>query len=73
MAQIEITINTDNIAFEDDESGEIQRILDTIKADGILDDISFIGEYSLRDINGNTVGQVRYNESFDDYDSDDDF
>lgn len=55
---ITITINTDNAAFEDDYAREVERILldvaRRIKHEGREAGASF----SLRDINGNTVGKV---------------
>lgn len=54
--KIQITIETDNAAFEDDPS-ELARILETVaaKTEGLEP-----GEKAnLRDINGNTVGTVR--------------
>lgn len=63
MAQITITINTNNQAFEEDELGEINRILNTIVPSIELED-----NFKLRDINGNVVGEVNYVEDFDDTD-----
>jgi len=56
MAQIQININTDNQAFEDNELGELKRILETV---------DLVDGWQLRDINGNVVGEVRYLEDFD--------
>lgn len=59
--RVEIKIDCDNAAFEDNMSQEVARILDTAKAHlkrmhAVMDD-----DYSvaLRDINGNKVGFVR--------------
>ena len=54
--KIQITIETDNAAFEEDP-GELGRILGTVaaKAEGLEPGESV----NLRDINGNTVGTVR--------------
>lgn len=57
--KIEITINTDNAAFQED-SGELGRILRTVseKVAGLEP-----GEgATLRDANGNTVGSVRMHD-----------
>lgn len=56
MAQIQININTDNQAFEQDELGELVRILNTV---------DLVDGWQLRDINGNVVGEVRYIEDYD--------
>ena len=52
---LSITINTDNAAFDNDESTEVVRILrhlaNTIESAG-----------GLRDVNGNTVGHMDYSE-----------
>jgi len=67
--KIEITIDTDNAAFEDDP-GELRRILDTVTAKvtsqlarepGCVCDAPEIDD-KLLDINGNTVGRVRVTE-----------
>jgi hypothetical protein len=63
---ITITIDTESAAFEDNPEAEVKRILETVYLrDG----------WKLRDINGNTVGQVTIEEpemdclhSFDDDD-----
>ena len=56
MAQIQININTDNQAFEQDELGELV---------GILNTVDLVDGWQLRDINGNVVGEVRYIEDYD--------
>lgn len=60
MATLTITIDTDNAAFEDQPEYEVARILREL-ANGIekgyIDDNS-----SIRDRNGNTVGQLTTEE-----------
>lgn len=55
---ITIRIKTDNAAFEDDKQGEVTRILtdylEEVKRLGVLR----LGDVTLRDYNGNTVGRV---------------
>lgn len=57
-----ITIQMDNAAFEDNQGGEVARILRELasKIDG---DSSLEGVYyNLRDINGNKVGEMNIND-----------
>lgn len=56
---ITITINTDNAAFEPEPADEVERILRRLANDvrDIFQDVLEDG-FSLRDINGNTVGSV---------------
>jgi hypothetical protein len=57
MSIINITINTDNAAFEDGD--ELPRILRRL-ADTIgHEDLTTFDGWSLRDVNGNKVGTVR--------------
>jgi len=63
MTTLKISINTDNAAFEDENLGsEISRILKSYAnaIESVIDpDTSWELETRLRDINGNTVGQVK--------------
>ena len=63
MTTLKICINTDNAAFEDENLGsEISRILKSYAnaIECVIDpDSSWELETRLRDINGNTVGQVK--------------
>lgn len=61
MANITITLNTDNEAFTENESNEVSRILKHL-AEGFRCVDYSINELEgrrLSDINGNTVGRVR--------------
>ena len=53
MAQFNLTIDTDNAAFEGDWSGEVVRIMRDL-ADRM--ERNTIGSKFVRDVNGNTVG-----------------
>ena len=63
MTTLNISINTDNAAFESENLGsEISRILKSYAnaIESVIDpDTSWELETKLRDINGNTVGQVK--------------
>jgi len=63
MTNLNIKINTDNAAFSDSNLGsEIPRILKSYAnaIETVVDpDTSWELETKLRDINGNTVGQVK--------------
>ena len=63
MTTLKISINTDNAAFENENLGsEISRILKSYAnaIESVIDpDTSWELESRLRDINGNTVGQVK--------------
>ena len=63
MTTLRISINTDNSAFADENLGsEISRILKSYAnaIESVIDpDTSWELETRLRDINGNTVGQVK--------------
>lgn len=63
MTTLNISINTDNAAFENENLGsEISRILKSYAnaIESVIDpDTSWELETRLRDINGNTVGQVK--------------
>ena len=63
MTTLKISINTDNAAFADENLGsEISRILKSYAnaIESVIDpDTSWELETRLRDINGNTVGQVK--------------
>ena len=63
MTILNISINTDNSAFADENLGsEISRILKSYAnaIESVIDpDTSWELETRLRDINGNTVGQVK--------------
>ena len=63
MTTLNIPINTDNAAFESENLGsEISRILKSYAnaIESVIDpDTSWELETRLRDINGNTVGQVK--------------
>jgi len=63
MTTLNISINTDNSAFADENLGsEISRILKSYAnaIESVIDpDTSWELETRLRDINGNTVGQVK--------------
>ena len=53
-----ITINMDNAAFEDDP-GELGRILrEYALSQSNIDRLPSVGSATLRDINGNKVGNV---------------
>ena len=64
MANLNININLDNAAFADENLGsEVSRILKSYAnaIEEVIDpDTSWEMETKLRDINGNTVGQVRF-------------
>ena len=64
MANLNININLDNSAFADDNLGaEVSRILKSYAnaIEEVIDpDTSWELETKLRDINGHTVGQVRF-------------
>ncbi len=51
----QITINTENAAFEGDSSVEVVRILFQLMRDI---ETRGLGDYNLRDINGNKVGKA---------------
>ena len=63
MTTLNISINTDNAAFESENLGsEISRILKSYAnaIESVIDpDTSWELETRLRDINGNTVGKVK--------------
>ena len=63
MTTLNISINTNNAAFESENLGsEISRILKSYAnaIESVIDpDTSWELETRLRDINGNTVGQVK--------------
>ena len=63
MTTLNISINTDNAVFESENLGsEISRILKSYAnaIESVIDpDTSWELETRLRDINGNTVGQVK--------------
>ena len=63
MTTLNISINTDNAAFADENLGsEISRILKSYAnaIESVIDpDTSWELETRLRDINGNTVGQEK--------------
>ena len=63
MTTLNISRNTDNAAFESENLGsEISRILKSYAnaIESVIDpDTSWELETRLRDINGNTVGQVK--------------
>jgi hypothetical protein len=59
--QITITINTDNAAFNGDPAPEVARILYAF-AHQLSDGLMNLAPRKLRDINGNTVGQVEVSE-----------
>ena len=64
MANLNININLDNAAFADENLGsEVSRILKSYAnaIEEVIDpDTSWEMETKLRDINGHTVGQVRF-------------
>lgn len=66
MSNIQININTDNAAFCDDPS-ETSRILDNLACDLKHFDTWNISnlphKITLRDINGNTVGECKITEN----------
>lgn len=53
---LKIEIDTNNAAFEDDPWGECKRVLQGIMSK----DLGPGGSFSLRDSNGNTIGDVRW-------------
>ncbi len=62
--KFKLEIDCDNAAFEDDLSGELATILDTVsnmvmgwRSHGSIGEP--IGPFPLRDSNGNTVGMAR--------------
>ena len=58
-----IRINVENTAFEDDETLEILRILRCIYRNDILESALDIGGHQILDINGNTVGEAKVEET----------
>lgn len=59
MIRIKIDINTNNDAFDD--ISEFDRIMTRIKGELIhYNAIDKNAEYRLRDVNGNTVGNVSF-------------
>jgi len=59
ISRIDLTITTENAAFgdtEDEQYAQIARILRGYAAK--LEDGSWMPEQTLRDSNGNTIGQV---------------
>ena len=64
MANLNTNINLDNAAFADENLGsEVSRILKSYAnaIEEVIDpDTSWEMETKLRDINGHTVGQVRF-------------
>lgn len=61
MPTLRITIKMDNAAFEDNEGPEVARILRAYAAhidDGCRWD-AYDAEKTLRDSNGNTVGEAK--------------
>ncbi len=53
---ITVTINCDNAAFQPEPECEVARILKEL-ANKL--EYGGMGEYSLRDVNGNRVGEVK--------------
>ena len=58
MADITITINTDNDAFCDDEGVELSRILHSLANEVQHRRVRAMDEHRIRDINGNCCGVV---------------
>ena len=61
MPTLKIVIRMDNAAFEDNEGPEVARILRDYAAhidDGCRFD-AYDAEKTLRDLNGNTVGEAK--------------
>jgi hypothetical protein len=59
VATINITINTDNAAFDDPVTGgthELTRVMATLVGH-ITADMTVGAQRSINDINGNTIGQ----------------
>ena len=62
MGMLSVNIETDNAAFEGDAKyHELPRILRKV-ADAI-EGGSLLGSTALLDVNGNSVGEVRYDEN----------
>lgn len=59
--KVVVTINTDNDAFTDYPTGEVARILRQYA--NKVNEESVVEPTFLKDINGNTVGEVRVYES----------
>lgn len=62
--RVTITIDCDNAAFEADPGAEIARILRQLATDTVRTSEPYdaLDSRKLRDINGNTVGQVEVTE-----------
>ena len=60
MADINITINTDNAAFGDNPGPEVARILRVMATRFERTQVAWTDgdEWPVRDVNGNTVGTV---------------
>ncbi len=58
---VTITINTDNAAFQPDPAEEVARILELTARR--LTSAGYIDTMTLRDINGNTVGELSTDEA----------
>ena len=58
MANITITINTDNAAFEDDPHSEVASILESIASDMRDERDMRWSKEKIRDSNGNTCGSI---------------
>lgn len=67
MAEVTITINTENDAFYDDVGEELSRILKDLakfidgRGCGTVS-LKVLGDKVLRDINGNIVGKVEVSQ-----------
>ena len=56
--RVEIKINMDNAAFDENEGVELARILR--KLANCVDNDLHVDEVHLRDVNGNTVGIAKF-------------
>jgi hypothetical protein len=52
-----IKINMDNSAFDDSKADELQRILHELANDIACNTIEEYDSFSIRDINGNKIGE----------------
>lgn len=63
MGVVVITIKTSNAAFEENLTGEVARILRQYANN--VGNQNAVYSTPLKDINGNTVGKVRYYEGME--------
>ncbi len=56
--KLRINISCDNSAFDDDPTLEVARILRDL-AVRLVNEGPMLNDFTLRDVNGNTVGEAR--------------